>query len=1190
MVRSPPLRWLAGPLALAILAGCSAWHALMAQERAASPRAAPPPRQWWDPPAATPQSAPTPTADIIYRLKRDQPGDAKPIVLDADEIVSWTESSGGAQYCVFLMRGLVLAQQGIAQARCQQAVAWIDLGTYKVTGKLHAEVYLEGGVRIDDGSRDHTPPRAVLDWTTRGELRLRLHRQHLKQETHADDPLVQRGRAEGMGPLALRPRAPTPPSPSPVQPASYQPRELILPPTVSRSTPPQPAQVPAPSPLPQPPPPPKGGASPLPPRSSAAPAGTTERIAYYYPPMDPDTGSAASPGTPPGLPPFVPTAQPGAGPQPPQSDGPASGGLPAPVSPVPPSGPSQIPPGTPPLPPPSIPMFPPPGRQQSPARNFMVAPRQGGSFALNRKTVGPNGESMWIITGGVMLQVRNAPNVGMVDMEADRIVIWTQGGEGERLGSDIQRPAGYTSNDLEVYLSGHVIVRQSPMVNVKNEQRTISADEVYYDVSRNVAIALNAKMELKQPMLLDPIMAVTRELRQTSLNTFEVDRAEVFSSKLPSDPGLKMYLRDGVIEDKSIPLKNIFGGTAIDRKTGQPVMVRQTLLTGNNAFFELEKVPFFYLPSVSTTAQEPLGPVQDFNFGFSRIYGAQLGVTLNAYQLLGLQPQPNTSWAFNVDYLSYRGPGLGTSYNWSGTEFFGVPGKYTALIKGFGMDDRNYDILGGLRPVNNFQPNNFRGWAPWRFTGEEMPYGFSVLGQIVGVSDRNFIEQYYKRVWDMDPNQDTFLFGKWQNDNYSISGIVEPRLRRWVTMTQNLPRFDGWLIGQSFFNAITYSTHANLEYASLRTSTDPLPQVSVTDVPTNTGRASWMQEAQVPFYLGPLKLLPYARAELTGYTNDVYGNPIFRPWEAGGVRADLPLTHLYPTVQSELFNVNGLNHKMVLAANYIFAYTNVPYTNLPQLDRLNDDATNQMLRDIRPYQFIFNPLGVFDNHGLSLVGSPYFNTPQTYAIRSLLFDRIDTLNSVTELQLDLRQRLQTKRGFPGNQHIVDWMTLDTQATYFPDAQRDNFGHPWAFLRYNYLWNIGDRTAFESTGWSDPFAGGVKMWTIGGYFNRPPRTNIYLGFREIDPLNVRAATISMTYVFSPKYAATLSGTYDFGNLVTWESLMFTRMGSDIQVSLGFTFNSLQNNFGLIFNIIPNLLPANRAFGPMSSSGAGSGVLK
>ncbi|HTU89055.1 MAG TPA: hypothetical protein VMF69_03060, partial [Gemmataceae bacterium] len=176
------------------------------------------------------------------------------------------------------------------------------------------------------------------------------------------------------------------------------------------------------------------------------------------------------------------------------------------------------------------------------------------------------------------------------------------------------------------------------------------------------------------------------------------------------------------------------------------------------------------------------------------------------------------------------------------------------------------------------------------------------------------------------------------------------------------------------------------------------------------------------------------------------------------------------------------------------------------------------------------------------------------------------------------------------QHIVDWMSLDLSASYFPEYNRDDYGHPWAFLQYNYLWNVGDRTALTSTGWTDPFPGGVKVWTIGGYYNRPDRTNFYLGFRWIDPLMVRAATLAMTYIFSPKYAATVSTTYDFGTGEAFaNSLMFTRMGSDLQVSLGISYNALQSNFNVLFNIVPNLLPANKAMGPMGSGGMGGGVL-
>ncbi len=489
---------------------------------------------------------------------------------------------------------------------------------------------------------------------------------------------------------------------------------------------------------------------------------------------------------------------------------------------MPPSGPTRVPPGTPPVPPPSRPTPPPPGKPTQVTPNFIVAPRQGGRGVPFKRSVGANGEAIFVITGGVILQVRNATHMGMIDMEADRIVIWTHG-DSEGLANNIQQPSGHSSNDLEVYLSGHVIIRQAPAINLKGEQRTISADEVYYDVNRSVAIAQNGRLELRQLLMNDPLIATAKEIRQTSINTFEIINSETFSSRTPSDPGLKIYLQDGVIEDRKIPLRNVFGLPVLDRNTGQPVLVQETLLTGNNNFFEMEKIPFFWLPHVATSLQEPLGPVQNFSFGENHIFGVQLGVSLNLYQLLGLQPRPKTRWLLNVDYLSYRGPGLGTLYNTSSDDIFGIPAKYTNTVRAFGMYDRGYDILGLLRPANSFRPDAFRGWFLDRIDSEEMPYGFNFMAQISPVSDRNFIEEYYKRAWDLDPNFDTFLFVKQQRNSWAWSAILEPRLRPWITMTQNLPRLDAWYIGKDFGHFLTYTTHVNGEYASLVTSNDGIP-------------------------------------------------------------------------------------------------------------------------------------------------------------------------------------------------------------------------------------------------------------------------------------------------------------------------------------------------------------------------------
>ena len=83
---------------------------------------------------------------------------------------------------------------------------------------------------------------------------------------------------------------------------------------------------------------------------------------------------------------------------------------------------------------------------------------------------------------------------------------------------------------------------------------------------------------------------------------------------------------------------------------------------------------------------------------------------------------------------------------------------------------------------------------------------------------------------------------------------------------------------------------------------------------------------------------------------------------------------------------------------------------------------------------------------------------------------------------------------------------------------------------------------------------------------------------------------MTYVFSPKYAMTASSTYDFGNSQALSnSVVFTRMGKDLQMQLGFTYNALTNSFGVVFEIVPNLLPANKRGRPAGGRSARGGLL-
>ena len=154
----------------------------------------------------------------------------------------------------------------------------------------------------------------------------------------------------------------------------------------------------------------------------------------------------------------------------------------------------------------------------------------------------------------------------------------------------------------------------------------------------------------------------------------------MFSSKLPSDPGLKVSFLQATIEDKPPkPKTSIFGRQFTDRRTGQPVMQKETIITVQNVFFELEDIPFFYLPYLRTNARDPLGPVNNIQMGYSHIFGLSLGVGFNVFKLLGIERPDGVRWRLDFDYLSSRGPAMATRAPTTGkTTYSGFPPRSMA--------------------------------------------------------------------------------------------------------------------------------------------------------------------------------------------------------------------------------------------------------------------------------------------------------------------------------------------------------------------------------------------------------------------------------------------------------------------------------------------------------------------------------
>ncbi len=1066
-------------------------------------------------------AGPLVTAQEFLRLSRNIPGEAAPITLNADEIVTWTE--GGQR--VVLLKGKVLVEHSLVNLRTKQAVIWVDEARYRQTRILHVQVYGDGEVKLESGAEGKAGAKALLDLNTRGELRIRSHGAKVLQEARPADPFYQQ---------ALRERTPgAPPARAPDPPA---------------------APV-------KPPVPPKPSAGVRQTSNKEMATGPSGPVVVPAQAIAPAEGAAA--------PVLIPAVVVPPAPVPARD----AGGNP--IAPVP-SSPSLQPPapGGPSPPPlvPKPPAGPPPAA--GPPRIVQVRPRTSAPFQT-QSFPQPNGEQAIVVSGGISLLVRNLQNVGMIDIDADRLVFWTKGNN-QGLFGKIADPKGKgeESKELEFYLAGNVEIRQT---SPQNTTRTLRADEVYYDVGRNVAVAVSGDLEFRRPNIPDPIHFRADELVQLGPNDFQGKNTEMWASRLPSDPGIKIYVKDADLHTERRTRRSIFGRAFVNRDTQQEETEEELYFKGQNVFFEVADVPVFYLPYLAGNARNPLGPLKSVGTGYSQVFGYQAWATFDIYELLGMDPLKGTNWRFDVDYLSERGPALGTNFDFGGREefFTGTKTEYAGLVKAWGIRDTGVDQLGGGRGQFDNHPI-YRGRFTARENVWELPYGFTVQGQTSVLSDKNFLEQYYKAEFDNERNQDTFLYVKQQQDVWAWTVLAEPNIRRWVTETEWLPRADGHLIGLSFFDRLTYNANANVAYAHLHPTQQPPPPLTSTDTSITLGRFDLRQELSAPLQAGPFKVVPYGIVELTEYTNYLNSSLTYpasdtdnsrgRFYGAVGVRGSIPFTRLYPEIESELFNVNGVNHKITLASNFFVAHSDTPFYRLPQLDRINDDATDQALRDITPLQPIINPA-----HGFALQNSTLYN-PQFYAIRRLVDNRVDTLDSIEELEMSVNQRWQTKRGYPGLQHITDWMSLDLSATYFPHPTQDNFGSTFAFLQYAYTWNIGDRTTFESTGWYDPIQDGTRLTTVGLYFNRPDRTNFYVGYRQIDPLQSKAVTGAVSYVFSPKYAISAASVYDFGTSQSLSNyLSLTRMGTDVQVTVGVTYNAVTNDFGAIFQIIPNLVP-------------------
>jgi len=903
------------------------------------------------------------------------------------------------------------------------------------------------------------------------------------------------------------------------------------------------------------------------------------------------------------------------------------------------------------------PAFTPPTNPGS-QRVTWIYPRSGRPMDV-KEFRSEDGTSTIIVRGGVNVVSTN-PQFGTVDIEAESAVIWRHpdtkkgeaviGSQGER----IEDPA----QPMEIYLEGNVILRQDENKFAgKADQKTFRADKIYYDFVTDKLMAVQAQADVFAPNLISPMKlkaprieqfrAVVRRDDGTLVLSpdpeIRAERAISTGSRFP-DPAYKIYNRSITLNRTTTEATDPVNGKPLRGPNGGPT-TRDSVwrYDARTNLFYMGPVPIFYWPRFTGETDDLDPPLRMISFRTNNYFGQQLLTDWNGFKVFGIRrPNQIDNWNLDIDYLSARTktfPALGSELGWFGSDLVNdvldpyhrdrnrepsFARDYFGYFDAWGLQDKGIDVLGsGPAIVTNGPPGaGSRGYQrsgvpPFqdirgrfnirhmqRFLPDDEDHKYEDLrlqAEVSYSSDRYFLEEYYKRLFDIGMDQETLLYGQYQKDHWSASLWAEANLMDFNTESQWLPRFDYYRLGDTLFgNRLVHYQHSGVNYANTHTDimvnnpnlfaympTDP---ISNTSGVFEAGRAYTNHELSLPLNLADVvRINPYVQGQAMGWTDQIGGGPnrqqsvgaLGRIWGAAGVRAETTIWKVYSGVENEILNIHGLNNKVSFFGDYRTSYSNV---------RLNDIAIQDDLDD-NSYEHVRRYFAITSWQDGVL--------PQPYDPRHLILRRAyspitgpaDVLASMDTFNFGIHQRLQTKRGPEGRRRIVDWMTLDASTTLFPYAERDNFGKPWGQTMYNYQWFLGDRTSIISSGmfdyWnlvgSEPLDNynvpgfnpkGLNFITTGISLSRPPRGSVYIGYSVVNtgPIQTSALNTSINYWLSPKWYGTYSTSYDFGNKISLGSMFsFTRIGADYLLSLGLSVDPQRQSYMFAFQISPRLAP-------------------
>lgn len=782
-------------------------------------------------------------------------------------------------------------------------------------------------------------------------------------------------------------------------------------------------------------------------------------------------------------------------------------------------------------------------------------------------------EQVLVITNGVTLVIDGLASFGTIGLTADHMVVWTQAVS----SFDDQASEAYVqSNDapLQIYLEGNIEIRQN---DPQTGKKFTTAKRAFYDLRENRAILQNVELKVKTPDMPLAVRIHAEEIRQQSKNSFRAVNAWVSTSQF-GKPGYRLEAPQVLFEQRptgrrtSPTTESVKTASGDDSAEPLPPAVPEPettpWITTIGPTVRVEDTPVFWFPRISGPLQSMATPLRKFNVENDRIFGSQLRTGWDLFKLFGQDAPAGVDAVLLADILSQRGPAAGLVSNWQNYDPFGW-GDSKGLINAYGINDSGNDNL-GLDRRSLAPPDPWRGRFLFR-NRQDFGDEWTLMTEVGYISDRNFLEQYFEPEWDTGKDNETLAYLKHQSGDTAWSVMTRARINDFDTTTEWLPKGDLYVLGRSLFDGrMNWSSHTSVGFANLKPAVAPTdPKDIFTPLPFVADRSGLVtqtrHEISAPFMLGQMNVVPYALGEAAYFSEDLNGNSMLRLYGSAGVRGSLMFTKSMPEVQSSILGLRGLTHKMILDFDYSISDSSQNLGDVAQYNEFDDQA-----------QYRFRDRLVTNTFGGIL---PDQFDPRFYAVRAgaghnVTAPYFELVDAQQVLRMGWRHRWQTQAGPIDNPRIRDWMTLDLEASYFPNADRDNFGQSFGLLGGRYAFNVSERTSILANAYFDLFDNAQQLWNVGIVSQRSERGSVYLGVRQVKGagLDSEILTASYSYQMSPKWVSTFGTAYDLAEgRNRGQSLTMTRVGKDFLLHLGANFDASKNNAGIMLSIEPKFFP-------------------